>query len=92
MLLAVVTGQRLADICNMKFTDIDDGYLLIGLSKAGAKIAIPLDLKCQQLNINLGEAISMCRDKVLSQYLLHHHHAKGEAQRGGKVMPGTFTI
>jgi integrase len=92
MLLALVTGQRLADICNMKFSDIEDNYLLVEQGKTGAKIAIPLALRSQQLNIRLGEIISMCRDKVLSPYLLHHHHAKGTAKRGGMVMPGTLTV
>ncbi len=92
MLLALVTGQRLADICNMKFSDIEDNYLLVEQGKTGAKIAIPLALRSQQLNVSLGEIISMCRDKVLSPYLLHHHHAKGTAKRGGKVMPGTLTV
>lgn len=92
MLLALVTGQRLADICNMKFSDIEDNYLLVEQGKTGAKIAIPLALRSQQLNISLGEIVSMCRDKVLSPFLLHHHHAKGKAKRGGKVKPATLTV
>ncbi|HBR5010128.1 TPA: phage integrase Arm DNA-binding domain-containing protein [Klebsiella pneumoniae] len=92
MLLAIITGQRLADICNMKFSDVEDNYLLIEQSKTGAKIALPLHLKCYQLGMSLGEVISLCRDRVLSPYLLHHHHAKGTAKRGGKVKPGTLTV
>ncbi|HBY1637492.1 TPA: integrase, partial [Klebsiella pneumoniae] len=92
MLLALVTGQRLSDICNMKFTDIEDNHLLVEQAKTGAKIAIPLALRCNQLDISLGEVISLCRDQVLSQYLLHHHHAKGKAKRGGKVQPATLTV
>ncbi|HHB8934222.1 phage integrase Arm DNA-binding domain-containing protein [Klebsiella pneumoniae] len=92
MLLALLTGQRLADICNMKFSDIEENHLLIEQSKTGAKIAIPLALTCNRLGISLGEVISMCRDQVLSPYLLHHHHAKGTAKRGGKVKPGTLTV
>ncbi len=37
MLLAVVTGQRLSDICKMKFTDIEDNHLLVEQTKTGAK-------------------------------------------------------
>ena len=76
MLLAVVTGQRLSDICKMKFTDIEDNHLLVEQTKTGAKIAIPLALRCHQLDISLGEVISLCRDQVLSQYLFHHHTPK----------------
>ena len=92
MQLAIITGQRLSDICNMKFTDIQEGCLCIEQSKTGYKLAIPLELRCNALGISLGEVISSCRDKVLSPYLLHHHHAKGKAKRGGMVKPATLTV
>lgn len=92
MQLAILTGQRLSDICNMKFSDIMEGCLCIEQSKTGFKLAIPLELRCNALGISLGEVISSCRDKVLSPYLLHHHHAKGKAKRGGMVKPATLTV
>lgn len=92
MLLALITGQRLNDICNMKFTDIWDDYLHIEQGKTGAKIAIPLSLSCDAIGYSLSEVVSMCRDKILSQYLLHHHHAKGTAKRGDMVKPSTLTV
>lgn len=92
MQLAVLTGQRLSDICNMKFADIKDGHLLVEQSKTGFKIAIPLELRCNKLGLSLGEVIASCRDKVLSPYLLHHHHAKAKAKRGGMVKPATLTV
>jgi integrase len=48
MLLAIITGQRLADICNMKFSDVEDNYLHRTKQNRG-KIALPLHLKCYQL-------------------------------------------
>lgn len=92
MLLAVLTGQRLSDICHMKFSDIEDGYLLVEQSKTGFKIAIPLALRCDALSITLEEVIASCRDNILSPYLLHHHHAKGAAKRGGMVKPTSLTV
>ncbi|WP_409241174.1 tyrosine-type recombinase/integrase, partial [Escherichia coli] len=53
MLLALVTGQRLGDICNLKFSDIWDDMLHITQEKTGSKLAIPLNLKCDALNITL---------------------------------------
>ncbi|WP_278401542.1 phage integrase Arm DNA-binding domain-containing protein [Hafnia paralvei] len=91
MLLALTTGQRLGDISNMKFTDIWDGYLHVQQSKTGAKIALPLSLKCDAIGLTLGEIISLCRDKILSPYLLHHHHAIASAKRGGQVLGSTIT-
>lgn len=92
MLLAIVTGQRLNDICNMKFSDIWEEHLHIEQGKTGAKIAIPLALRCDAIGYSLNEVVSMCRDKILSPYLLHHHHAKGKAKRGDMVKPATLTV
>ncbi len=65
MLLALVTGQRLGDICNLKFSDIWDDMLHITQEKTGSKLAIPLNLKCDALNITLREVISQCRMLLL---------------------------
>lgn len=35
MLLALMTGQRLSDICKMQFSDIRDGYLHVEQQKTG---------------------------------------------------------
>lgn len=91
MLLALVTGQRISDICKMRFSDISNDYLLIEQEKTGAKIALPLALKCDKIGYSIGDVITMCRDSVLSPYILHHHNAKGTAVRGGKVKPTTLT-
>jgi integrase len=45
MLLALVTGQRLGDIANMKFADIWDDHLHIVQEKTGTRLAIPLSLR-----------------------------------------------
>ncbi|WP_225403026.1 tyrosine-type recombinase/integrase, partial [Escherichia coli] len=42
--LAVVTGQRVGDLCKMKWSDINDNHLHIEQGKTGAKLAIPLTL------------------------------------------------
>lgn len=91
MLLAIITGQRLADICNMRFSDVRDGHLFVEQIKTGAKIAIPLKLRCNKINISLEDVIAQCRDRILSPYLLHHHHDKGKGKRGGMVKPASLT-
>jgi integrase len=72
MLLALLTGQRRSDIAKMKFSDVWDNHLHIQQSKTGAKIAIPLTLRCNEIGITLGEAIAICRDRILSPYMIHH--------------------
>ncbi len=92
MLLALVTGQRLGDICNLKFSDIWDDMLHITQEKTGSKLAIPLNLKCDDaLNITLREVISQCRDAVVSKYLVHYRHTTSQANRGRPVSANTLT-
>ncbi|MDX6053208.1 MULTISPECIES: tyrosine-type recombinase/integrase, partial [unclassified Klebsiella] len=85
MLLALITGQRPGDIVNMKFTDIKDDLLYIKQSKTGAKIAIPLELRCVEIDMNLREAVAICRDRVLSKYLIHHTKTVAKIKAGDPV-------
>ena len=91
MLLAIVTGQRLGDIGKMKFSDIWDGYLHIEQTKTGARLAIPLSLRCEVLGMTLEDVVSRCRDRVLSKYLIHHFRSTSSAVRGEAVLDNTIT-
>ena len=91
MLLAIVTGQRLGDICNMKFSDVWDDMLHIEQEKTGTRLAIPLSLRNEALNITLSDVISKCRDAVVSKYLVHFRHSTSQASRGDQVSTKTLT-
>jgi len=91
MLLAIVTGQRLGDISAMKFSDIWDDHLHVLQEKTGAKLALPLSLRCEALNTSLREVISRCRDYAVSQYLVHYFHSTSMALRGDRVPGNTLT-
>ncbi|WP_032116467.1 phage integrase Arm DNA-binding domain-containing protein [Candidatus Arsenophonus nilaparvatae] len=91
MLLAIVTGQRIGDITNMKFSDIWDDMLHIKQEKTGSKVAIPLSLRCDAINFSLREVVSKCRDSVVSPYLIHYRNTTSQAKRGEKVTPNTLT-
>ncbi|WBM69165.1 site-specific integrase [Buttiauxella sp. WJP83] len=91
MLLAVVTGQRLGDISRMKFSDVWDDYLHVEQEKTGMKLAIPLSLRCNELDITLREVIARCRDMIISPHILHIHHTTGKAKRGGPVSSASIT-
>ncbi|MGY2800001.1 integrase, partial [Ewingella americana] len=91
MLLALVTGQRLGDIAKMKFTDIWDGNLHITQEKTGARVAIPLALRCSAIDKSLEEIVALCRDKILSPYLLHHHHSMRGVKRGTRIQAQSIT-
>lgn len=91
MLLALVTGQRIGDISNMKFSDIWDDMLHVTQEKTGCRLAIPLNLTCTAINMSLREAVGRCRDAVLSQYLVHFRHSTSQAIRGNKVSASSIT-
>lgn len=91
MLLALVTGQRLGDIANMKFSDIWDDHLHVIQEKTGSKLAIPLSLKCEAIDWTLRDVITRCRDYVVSPWLIHFFHSSSQAERGGQVRAVTIT-
>ncbi len=90
MLLAVVTGRRLGDISSMKFCDIWGDHLHVIQEKTGAKLAIPLSIRCDALNMSLREVVARCRDYSISQYLVHYFRPTSMAQRGAKVPGNTL--
>lgn len=92
MLLALVTGQRLGDISNMKFSDIWDDHLHIVQEKTGSKIAIPLALRLNAINWSLREVVTRCRDYAVSPYLVHFFRATSQAERGAQVKSNTITM
>lgn len=91
MLLAVVTGQRLGDVVSMKFSDVWDDMLHVEQGKGGARIAIPLALRCEALNLSVRDVIARCRDRSLSKYLVHHIKKKGCTNIGDPVSKGSLS-
>lgn len=92
MLLAIVTGQRIGDITKMKFSDIWDDMLHIEQEKTGSKVAIPLSIRCDAIGFSLREVISLCRDVVVSPYLIHYRNTTARSKRGEKVTAKTLSV
>lgn len=91
MLLGLVTAQRVGDISKMKFSDIWDEHLHIEQAKTGSKVAIPLSLHCDAIDMSLEQVIIQCRDNIVSPYLVHYTHNTSMARRGGLVQPNTLS-
>ncbi|MFD3245873.1 phage integrase Arm DNA-binding domain-containing protein [Rahnella aquatilis] len=93
MLLAVVTGQRRGDIVKMKFSDIWDDMLHVvqGKGKGKIRIAIPLSLRCDAINMSVRDVINKCRDRVLSKHLVHNSTVVGGSALGSPVAEGSLT-
>ncbi|NLX17606.1 MAG: tyrosine-type recombinase/integrase [Ramlibacter sp.] len=60
MLLALVTGQRRADLQKMRFADIWDGRLHVVQQKTGAMIALPLSLRLDLIDLSICDVVSDC--------------------------------
>jgi len=60
--LALVSGQRRADLQKMVFDDVWDGHLHVEQQKTGARIALPLKLRLDAADLELGGVIEACRD------------------------------
>ncbi len=58
--LALVTGQRRADISKARTSDVRDGHFYVEQQKTGARLAIPLALRLDAINCSVGEAIEAC--------------------------------
>ncbi len=61
LLLALLTGQRRADLQKMRFSDAYDGLLHIKQQKTGTLVAIPVKLKLDSVGISIEEAVESCR-------------------------------
>lgn len=79
LMLALATGQRRADLAKMKFSDVVDGHLRVEQQKEagkgyGARLEIPLALKCDTLGLTLGQVIDLCRDYAVDGPTLLRRH------------------
>lgn len=91
MELAVLTGQRREDIAGMLFKDERDGYLHVIQSKTGARLRISTGLRLESVGLELGSVIKSCRDRVLSQNLIHHARTISRAKAGQRVVLDTIS-
>ncbi|MFZ4218679.1 tyrosine-type recombinase/integrase [Enterobacter ludwigii] len=91
ILLAIVTAQRVGDIAKMQFSDVWDGYLHVEQEKTGRKIALPLSLRCDAINMTLEDVISFCRNRVVSKYLVHHSRSHRRVRVGDPVNKTTLS-
>lgn len=77
LVLALVTGQRRSDVAKFRFEDVWDGHLHIEQAKTGARLALPLALRLDQIGKTLGEAIEDCRSYAAgSEWMIRKHNGR----------------
>lgn len=91
MELAVLTGQRRDDLASMLFKDERDEHLHVIQSKTGARLRISTKLRLECLGLELSSVIKQCRDRVLSQHLIHHSRTVSRAKAGMPIMLDTLS-
>ncbi|EEN5046041.1 tyrosine-type recombinase/integrase [Salmonella enterica] len=83
MEIALLTGQRVSDICAMKWVDLSEGFLHVQQQKTGAKLAIPVTIKLDAANLSLSDTLKRC--KSLSQGETIISSTRSEALSSGTV-------
>lgn len=91
MELAVLTGQRREDIAGMLFKDEREGFLHVIQSKTGARLRISTGLRLEAAGLDLAAVIKSCRDRVVSQHLIHHARTISKAKAGQRVVLDTIS-
>jgi len=86
--LALVTGQRRSDLVKMRFRDVWDGHLHIEQAKTGARLALPITLRLNDVGLTLAEVIEDCRGYAKTpDFLLRKHNG---AQLGDASLSARF--
>lgn len=91
MELALVTGQRRADLVQMGPRNVRDDRLWITQEKTGAKVCIPLHLRLDTIGLSVADVIERCRDLVISPHFLHHSRHVGRAKPGDAIRGPTLS-
>lgn len=87
IMLALLTAQREGDLIKIKMSDIDDRHLFVEQQKTGAKIAIPLDIRLDAVDMSLRELLAIIEQESTSPYEYLIHSADGSAIKD----PGTVS-
>lgn len=91
MELALLTGQRRDDIKSMLFKDEREGFLYVVQSKTKARLRLSTALRLDAINLDLGTVIKRCRDRALSQHLVHHSKSFATVKAGDSIKLDTFS-
>lgn len=91
MNLALLTAQRVSDVSEMKFSDVrrEDGreYLLVTQAKLQGKMRQKIDTRIHlgAVGMSIADAVKLCRDRIVSQYMIHQTRTTGGYKAGEKM-------
>ncbi|EOS94699.1 phage integrase Arm DNA-binding domain-containing protein [Erwinia tracheiphila] len=82
--VALLTGQRVSDISEMKWDSVADGFMRVEQLKTGAKLAIPLNLKLSEAGLIFSDLLSECRLSSPGEYVVG-------TKKGERIAPRTIS-
>lgn len=89
--LAVVTGQRRADIAQARFSDVQGGYLHVVQQKTAVRLRLNLDIRLDAVGLSIGDVVERCRSGARGRYLVRHREDRGQMRRGAALHPQTLS-
>lgn len=96
MELALVSTQRREDIGAMEFRQskdstawVEDDALCVIQQKTGNRVRIPLDVGLNGWTV--GGVVKLCRDNIISKWLVHHQRPRTMSKPGDAVHINTIT-
>lgn len=90
--LALLTAQRREDVLSMRFADVKGDVLTVEQKKTGARLAIPMSLRLDAVELSLADVIRRCRSTgVISQFVIHQVAYSNRLRRGSQVSADRVT-
>jgi integrase len=87
MNLALLTGQRISDVAAMKFGSVQQAHLYVEPIKMQGAVKLRIDVKVrlEAVGMSIDDAIKMCRDRIVSSFMVHHQRGGGQRKPGDRV-------
>jgi enterobacteria phage integrase len=95
--IAFLTTQRRVDICNMKWSDIKDGYLYVAQQKTTKESDDAFDVGQGagyvriKINEELQAILDRCKSDLGSKYIIHNKDNRIAARRKTMIQPNTLS-
>jgi len=89
--LAMVTGQRRAEIAAARFDHVRGRYLHVTQAKTGTRLRLHLDIRLDALGLSIGDAIERCRAGAPGDYLIRHREGRGKIAAGDPLHRQTLS-
>lgn len=96
--IAFLTTQRRVDICNMKWSDIKDGYLHVAQQKTTKESDDAFDIAHGagyvriKINAELQAVLDRCKSELNSEYIIHNKDNRIVPNRRKMISPTALSI